>query len=229
MKRLIVVLTLVLLLGSFVAAVPSSEELQNDSVVRGVNQLRNVTDNFGDEERWEYLGNEWKEMLLQNSIIETIDGALSKVSFIFKILFGEDYSLSLVLFFVIVFWFVLLSMFYKVIGSFSSFSQPVSFGMSLLLVIILAHLKVLNFLATGLAKLLFFNEGWWGKALGIIIIVMALVVLKYLKSIIWRIGRSFKKSQEEREKWDEKFQRELIGRKMDSMQRALSTAGEGFG
>ena len=229
MKKIgVLLLVLVILTTGIVNAVPSPEDLQNDNVVQGVNQLNDAAGRFGEEDRWEYISNEWQKFFLQNKGIAAVDGFLTKISIVFKVLFGEDYSLSLILFFVIVLWVVLFSMFYKTISAFSTFSEPVSFGVSFILVIILAHLKALNFLATVLMKLIFFREGVWGWVSFAIFVVVIFLLLKYFKSIIWRIGRSFKKSQEEKAKWDEKFQRELIGQRIDSMQQAFDTINEGF-
>lgn len=229
-KRLFGVFIVLLLLSSFVTAdTPggiSSEDLENDSVVQGVRRLQNATEGFGDKERWEYLAEEWKATLLKSEKIAAINSFLEKLSPVFFLLFGQGYELSLILLMVIVLWIFFFSTFSR--GLEVKFSKGVSIVMGLALTLILAHLKVLNLLATTLFKIVFFKDGIWGWIALFIFFVVLFLLIRYLRLIIWKIGRWFKKTREEKEKWDEKFERELMKRRMKSMEKAFSTVEEGF-
>ena len=72
-----------------------------DQIQEGVDRIEDAKGIF-DEGKWDYLGREWKEILLKRKFVSAIDGFFTKISILFKILFGEPYSLSLPLFFVIV-------------------------------------------------------------------------------------------------------------------------------
>src|SRR3989338_6576000 len=60
------------------------------------------------EGKWDYLAREWKNILLKNKFVSAIDGFFTKISFVFRILFGMDYSMSLVLLIAIILWFYFL-------------------------------------------------------------------------------------------------------------------------
>jgi hypothetical protein len=200
------------------------ESLENDSVVRGVRDLQEFTE----EKKWEYLSEQWKDLLLKSETISTIDSGLRKISIVFFIIFGMDYDLSLTFIFVILFWIFFLVMFNRSIEGFSTFSKGVSFSLAVIFTVILAHLKLYSALATLAFKVIFFREGVWSWISLAIFLIGWLFFVVFMKKLIWQIGRKFKKTQEEKEKWDEKFQRELIRKEMQSMQKAFDTVNEGF-
>lgn len=208
-----------LFLISFVYAadtsgVPGLEGVESDSVVKSVQDLQG----FVEERKWEYLGKEWQNLLLKNSFVMTLDGAFKKLNFLFFFLLGENYSLSLRLFFIFLFWIFFLSMYERILSNFSPLSKGVSFIVAFILVIIMAHLKALNFFAVLLFKVIFYKQGWWSWISVIIFLLVFVTVLVYLEKIIWIIGRKLKKTQEEREKWDAKFERQIIKVRMKGIE-----------
>src|SRR3989338_3842042 len=49
------------------------------------------------EGKWDYLAREWKNIFLKNKFVSAIDSFFTKISIVFRILFGMEYSMSLVL------------------------------------------------------------------------------------------------------------------------------------
>ena len=229
-KRSVLVLcTIVLIISNFAffvmgqtGSLPSQEELENDTVVKGVKDIQE----FAEEKKWEYLSEKWKETLLKNSAINLIDSSFKKINFVFFFLFGQDYELSLDLFVVFLLWIFFLGMFEQIINGFSTFGRGTSFVVALCLVVIAAHLKFYSFLATLIFKLIFFKEGYWKWVSFAVFFILYLVVMIYLQRVIWVTGRKFKKSQEEKDKWDEKFHRQLFEKKVEGVEKGLSEVGE---
>src|SRR3989344_4436262 len=56
--------------------------------------------------KWDYLGAEWKTILLKNSIVSKIDGFFKVISPVFTILFAMPYEMSLVLLCIIILWLI---------------------------------------------------------------------------------------------------------------------------
>jgi len=77
-----------------------------DGIMNATDDLQNAID----EKRWEYLGEEWKKILLNNKAIEIFDNAMRSINFVFVFLFAEDYDLSITLVFAILLGSVLISM-----------------------------------------------------------------------------------------------------------------------
>lgn len=209
---------------NYVYAQDDLDGFQNDSVVQGVQKLQEFTE----EKKWEYLGERWKEFLLQNKFISSLDGFFKKINFLFFLFLGQDYELSLTLFFVFLIWLFFWVMFYKIIRDFSSFSDPVSFIIGTALSIILAHLKFCFFLSNLLFKVIFFREGMWRWISFFVFIILYFVFLIFLERIVWKIGRALKKSKEEKEKWDEKFERQVFRKKVEGVEEAFKEIGEGL-
>jgi len=198
------------------------DKLQNDEVVQGVQELQKTVE----ERRWEYLGNQWQEILLKNKYLSLLDNTFKKFNFVFFFLFGKDYSLSLALLFIVMLWLFFGVMFYKVMKDFSPFSEPVSFVISLVFTVILSHLKVYSFLSSLIFKIIFFKQGVWAWTSTAIVILVYFIILIYLERIIYVVGRRFKKSKEEKEKWDEKFERQLFRKRVEGIEGAFDSVEE---
>lgn len=202
--------------------------LDNSEVEGDAAKILNATEKmreFTEEDKWEYLS---KELLLKNKFISSIDRFFKNFNFLFVFFFAENYELSLTLVFVILLWIFFFAIFGKIIAGFSTFSKPVSYIGAFLLAIILAHLKFFDFISLILFKIIFFREGIWGGLSVFIFLIVYFIILIYLEQIIWKIGRSFKKNQEEKEKWDEKFKFKVFEKRMEGMEGAFKEVGGGF-
>ena len=133
------------------------------------------------ESKWDYLGKGWYEVFLKNKFVVLVDNFLKKISFIFEILFGEPYSLSLILFFVIVLWIYFVLKF-KEVMTLTAFSKITSIIISFGLVCILAQLHVLRKIIETLRDLIFAPELWWVRAIIILVIFIAVFILSKLSS-----------------------------------------------
>lgn len=220
----ILLAVLISLFGTVHAAGIDTEALQNDSVIQGVEKLQETVE----ERKWEYLSEQWKEILLKSKYISTLDSFFSKISLAFYILFGQDYSLSLHLLLVIMFWLFFLLSLERGLKTATSFGGNTAILMSLAVTLILAHLKVYAFLSTLVLKILFSREGVWPWVLFAIFFILYLVALKYVKFAVWKIGRHFKKSKEAKEKWDEKFERELFHKRVEGIEKAFTKVEDSF-
>lgn len=221
-------LTLILLILSnhVQAQLPTidPEDLKNESIIQGVEDIKEFTE----EKKWEFIGERWKEILLKNKFISLMDKTFRQLNFLFFFLFGQDYEFSLKLLFIVMIWIFFWIMFYKVIGDFSTFSEPIAFIIGTLLTIVLAQLKTYVFLSNLVFKIIFFKEGAWGWTSLLLFFVIYFIILIFIERIIWKIGRGLKKSREEKEKWDEKFERQIFRKKVESVEGAFKTIEGGL-
>jgi len=225
MKKIGVLILFVLIFSSFVTAqtgsLPNQEEFENDSVVKGVQQIQDIAEN----RRWEYLSEKWKETLKKNKYFAAIDTFFTKINIVFVILFGQDYDFSLTLFVVFLMWIFFLGMFERIIGGFSTFGKGTSFVAALAMTVILAQLQVYQVMSVWVFKLIFFRSGFWRWILLGIFLVGYVIVLIYTRKIVWVIGRKFIKNQEKKAKWDEHFARKMFEKKVDAVGGALGNVG----
>lgn len=200
MKRvgaLYVALILFCLVSSVVVlaqtTLPDTASIENDSVVRGVNQLRNYSEGFAEEGKWEYLSIAWKEVLLRNAVISKIDSALTKINPLFVVLFARDYALSGTLFLAFLLW---LSTAMAIDGYFIAFIENRNYKTIAAFAgtIALAHLQIFNYLSVGLFKVIFYKSGWAWSLISTILVFAAIYVYFYLNRMF---AARIKKGQEE--------------------------------
>ena len=153
------------------------------------------------EGKWDYLAREWKNIFLKNKFVSAIDSFFTKISIVFRILFGMDYSLSLTLLIVIIMWFYFFINIAKILTYFSTFSSSVSFVISLALAVILAQFKVYEKIAQFFIWLIFGDKPWWLSLIITIVLIVVLVVLYQLnKGFAGQIAarrKAMKKEMEE--------------------------------
>ena len=224
----------VLLLFIFFALIANNVYAQVDSgidtsgfesdagkILNATRQIRNLTE----ENRWEYIGEQLKGLLLKNKAVSTIDAGFKKINFIFFFLFGENYDLSLTLLFAVLLWIFFFAMFGKITSSFSTFSEPVSLVVAFCMAVILAHLKFYHLISLVLFKIIFFKSGIWNFIFLVIFFALYFVVLIFIERIIWKIGRVFARTKEAREKWDDLFERQIFKKRMEGMEKAFGSVG----
>ena len=181
---------------------------------------------FTDKDRWEYLSEEWKKVILKSKFFGAIDSTLHKIDTpflagkgIFYILMKQDYELGLLFFFVLFYW-----VFFAVARIDYSFLIPLTNSiedklavdkimipnwyltlekiLSLIIgmsgPVIMAHLGWLRGLANITIKLLFSKEGFWGWIWFILFLIVYVVFLVYIKKIVKKITGASRKKREER-------------------------------
>lgn len=149
----------------------------------GVENLeRNVSKvkEFGQKEKWEFIGVQWKEFLLKNKMIAGIDAFFTKINLVFVVLFGIDWSLSLTMFFVFFLWlFTLIS----ITKYFYVDSKLLRFVYSLLCVTVLAQLHFFSSLSSLASELVFLKVSPLWRTFFIFIIFLFIFLWYKLNSI----------------------------------------------
>jgi len=149
-------------------------------------------------QKWEYLGKEWKNIILGNSIIKAIDSFFQKINFVFLFLFGINYSMSLAVFLTTLLWIYFLFIWLNILSN-SLFSKWVSFVISLGLAIGAAQINLFQMPVNLIIGLFFGEKPWWVKLLigaGILLVLVAFFVL--VKKFGKQFAESRKKMKEEK-------------------------------
>lgn len=147
---------------------------------------------------WDYLSKEWKTILLGNPIVKEADSFFQQINPVFFILFASDYSFSLKLLLVIILWVFVLFLLYTFFKYYTSFSKIVSFGMSFLIAIMFAHVKLIEMPVNALIWFFFGEKPWWIKLIiGVIILAILMAVFMFLKKFGKQIKENRKKRKDE--------------------------------
>jgi hypothetical protein len=198
-----------LLLGfalSFVLAVPLDDfagRVENAS--RTIEETGQKVDRMTKEDvKWEYLSERWKELLLKNKYVAFADGVFRKGNFIFVVLFGRNYELSLTLLFVIFIWVYFWSQFDKILSGFSTFSRSTCLVLSFGMAVILAQARFFDLISQLLFKLIFYREGAWGWLWSVGTILAIVLVSMVFSRFFLALKEISKKHSEELEKMEGK-------------------------
>jgi len=159
-----------------------------------IEQYRNITE-------WQMLGVRFREAMLKNPVISGIDWFFTKISFIFRILFGMPYSLSITLLCVIALWFVFWVDAGNLIKSYSFLSNSSSLGISAALAIVLAQFKVFANIVNFAGTLIWAREAAWQRVLLVGAVIFFFVLLHFISGIG---SKYFKERKEEKEERREK-------------------------
>ncbi|MEM3091832.1 MAG: hypothetical protein QXD05_01740 [Candidatus Pacearchaeota archaeon] len=164
------------------------------------------------EEKWDYLGKEWRLIILKNPAVSSIDNFLKRISPIFVIVLGEPYDLSLIFFGIVFLWIFFLNFFYNIFKN--SFLSDILPGRSIL---VIPFLLVVGIAQTGLFRELIIFLGRFAfspeSKLARIIFFIGLILIFYLiHSFSIILSRYMKAKKEENEKEIEKINRTLLGK-----------------
>jgi hypothetical protein len=151
-------------------------------------------------EKWESLGKNWKDMLMENSVVRGIDSFFQKIDPLFSILFGVEYSLSLSLLFTILLWMYTFFLFNGILGN-SLFSKWVSLAISLGVTIGIAQLKLFQISTNFIIGIFFGEQPWWAKVIiGIGIFAILAILFVLVKNFGKQFAASRKKLKEEKDR-----------------------------
>lgn len=210
----------------FFAQVVSADIL--DSIEEKVEGIGDTKENIEEgvekikETKWDYLGEKWKTIFLRNKVVSVVDGFFQKINIVFVVLFGENYSLSLTLLFIVILWFYSFFKLSEILTDYSTFSSSVATLIGLGFSIIMAQLKFFRVLVESFGWLVFSQEAWWLRLIIFIVIGFVMIFLYKLSS---QVGDSFKKNREktkeEMEKLEEKINRGIIKSFADTIVKAL--------
>jgi hypothetical protein len=160
--------------------------------VEGVKETAGNIKEYTEKEKWEYLSEQWKEILLKSEFISGLDAFLSKINIVFVVVLGQNYELSMLFFFSIIFWilafFILASAFPQVLPT----SKYIAVLVALITTIILGHVNVYEGLSLFTFKLLFFKGGVWSWIWFVIFLVLYVLVLTFVRKYIVSILKGIK-------------------------------------
>ena len=184
---------------------------QSDDVVQGVQQLQNFTS----KDRLEYLGEEWKSLLLQNGYLSAADSFFQKFNWAFLFLFGREYELSLALLFAFLIWLATALMLprYFVFLKEKWMRYLAGFAGA----IVLAQMQIFNAIANLLIRFYFYRFEWWWKLISLVILLAGVgayaMFLRYFGKII--VANKKKKAEEQRVR-DQEGLRTVMGEIQDA-------------
>ncbi|MCA9485664.1 MAG: hypothetical protein KC506_02370 [Nanoarchaeota archaeon] len=190
------VLVFVAFVGNVIAQAPGldTENFENDNIVQGVETRQETVE----QERWKYLSEQWKELLLKNKFVSVIDGFFRKINFVFVVLFGQSYDLSITLFFVFLLWIFFAFNFWKALRDFSPLSSNVALAAGIGLTIILAQFGMLRWIAEFFVGFIFAG-GTLVRWIKFIAFALGLFFVTALLSIAERYKRAQRKLIREKE------------------------------
>jgi len=172
------------------------EKIQNLS-----EKAKETTLALKDKEKWDYLAQEWKEILLKKKPIAFLNRVFTKARWVFFVLFAKHYSLSITLLGIIIIWLYLLFLYSEIIRGFSAFSSSTSWLVALAIVVITAHLQLIRKFVEFLGWLIFMKKEWYWNLIFTAIAIIALVGLhilaRYLSKMSEEIKEANKKKLEE--------------------------------
>ena len=177
-----------------------------DKILDEAERRQKQLEGFTEKDKWVYLSEEWKKTLLQNKFVKGLDTFLRKINFVFLILFGQDYDLSLTLGFTAIFFLFFMLSFFMIFGVFSPFSPSVSALLSIGFSIILSQIQVNRLFAETAFKIIFYREGAWGWISFVLLLVLIILIL----SLENGFASSVKARKEAEEKIREKHNRDTL-------------------
>jgi len=192
-----------------------------DSLDEQVEQFENVREGVDNikEQKWDYLGKEWKKILLSKPFFAAVDGILAKVSFIFIIFFGEPYSFSLSLLLIIILWFGFFIKLSELMSYSSTFSKSTSWIVGLGLTMILALTGFFRMIVDFFGWIaLTFVENLWVRVIIYLGIVILFVVLSKISTVL---GKALEKRAEEFEKYKEKLDKKFFSFFVDELRKVF--------
>lgn len=202
MKRAVFILIVLLFLNIFTTSLIRAQDENNLPGLPVSEEQINKAGEFVNDAptKWEYLQKEWKNILLNNKFVNIMNSFFTKISVVFKILFGMDWEFpSFLLFMIIILWFFFFFEFSYILNSFSTFSTKISYIISFLFVIILAQTKVLDKISTFIINLLSSPKigfEWLRTILFFIIIIILFLIAKLTESY----SKETKEERKKREK-----------------------------
>ncbi|MFH1501206.1 MAG: hypothetical protein ABIE22_04650 [archaeon] len=193
MKKLVIFFILVLMIGLVaVQDAPGLPPELNQDPNAIIDQAKNKT-----QSEWEYLSQEWKTILLEHEGIAKLDSFFTDISFVFRILFGQPYTLSLTLLFVIILWFIVAIEVARWAKGGSLSSLGIIFG--ILAAVLAAQLQILKGVITLLGTLIYSPEAKWAR---LVIGIVAILVIVFIIVLSEFLNQAMKKRKEELAKKD---------------------------
>lgn len=203
-KHYFILLFISLILLVFNISFAYSEENPGESIQKeiGINP-ENLPTSI-DEIKDRYLTQQWEELIDENKYLGPIHRFL-KNFFLIKILFGDDYSISLTFLLILILW-----LFIGVkAGQFISASEIIkgwlAISIGFLLSVILAQTGILKTISLFAISIIFKPENWWMRLILGAIALILFALLFYISRLIEKaIKEKLKKEEESKRKQTQK-------------------------
>lgn len=151
---------------------------------------------FVEQNKWDYIGEQWQKLLLENYDIARVDSFLHKLDFVFSIFLGRAYSLSIAFFFALVLWIITLVALMRYTHLFvNPWWQRT--GIALIGVIILAQINLFNVVALGLVKVIFYKVSFVWSLVTMLACLVLLFIYSYINKLL---AYKFEKAREAQKK-----------------------------
>lgn len=212
MKNVLLALTLILLfvsplvLSDAASSVSSTLEQNVEKAQTVKDTIEKSQDTQYWEEKWDYLGNEWKNIFLKNTYVAAFDSFFSEISIVFQILLGIPYSLSFLFLGVLILWIFFYFNLLKIMNvlEFStgqnsfSLSGGIAYASSAVVCIIFAQFKLFEGLVELLGRLVVSPEYVWTRLIVLFVIFIGFGVFAYLDKKLAAYLRLKRKAAKER-------------------------------
>lgn len=185
-------------------------EKSGEEVQKAVEKARGFTE----ADYWENIGLQWKEFLLRNKFVSSVNVFFTKINIVFLILFGMNWSLSFNMFFAFLFWVFTL---YSIIKYMSSVDKKaIGILYSFIIVILLAQINLFEYIGKWSVALVFYKSSLLWKVL------FFLAVIGFFVGF-WGLNRSIAKwIKKKREEWEADVEKDA---KMTFVQWIKATTG----
>ncbi len=173
------------------------------------------------EETWDYLREEWAKIFLKNKYIAAADSFFSKISFFFRILFGMDYSFSILLAAVIILWLWIVINLSLIIESYGILKGWQAYAAGVAIGIVLSQAKIIIGIVNFAGKIIFSAEYWHVRA---IIIVIAVFIISFVQVLVNSLSKYIK----EMKKKKLEHEAEIAQKQIKTFAEEFSKASEGI-
>ncbi len=163
----------------------------HEDMSRDYEDLKNRT-----ETRWEYLGERWEEILLENEAISSMNSFFEKISIVFRFLFGQPYSLSIALLGIIILWTLIAWEAGGKINASGILKGGTAYLGGIGFAILLAQTQLLRIFIDWLGWLIFVRKEWWWNIAISGGIVIAFFIVHLFSGTIDKILRERREKRE---------------------------------
>lgn len=218
MKRSVLILFFVLILGIFIIRVIAQEDFggERDGSVSGaleinpetglpyeVDKTKDIGEKLKDEEQREFLRKEWSEKIEQSFIFEKIQA----VNPVFKIILGMEFSLSWLFVLTLVLWIFFVVYAFRILGIFSLIAGWLKFVILIGLIGLNSWFVVTAWISEWIINQISLMSSWWMQLIGALVVIVALVVACVFSKSFENL---FKRVKERQEKTAEELNREKL-------------------
>ena len=206
-KKIGVLFLFLILFGNFIFA--SNLDSVQEKVENAEEKFETAKE-FTEEDKWNYLGEQWKEIFLKNKFFSKIDDFCKEINPVFVIFLGENYEFSLTLFFVFIFWVFILLVVFFLIKDYTGIIEKkwICFLIGIIVSSLIAQSGAYRQIAEILFKFLFFKGGFFDY----IFIFIFLVILFVVFDLFRGFGKKVKAEREEIDEEQAKQDRFMLNR-----------------